>query len=310
MNLKKIGKSTVEVPVIGIGTNAVGGHNIYPNLDEEAGKELVRYGLSQGLTFLDTAFAYGGGRSEELIGEVIGEFPREEVIIATKASHDGLGGHRNDIPFIQQSIKDALKRLKTDYLDIFYLHYPDKGTPKKEIIHFLNEQKEAGLIRGIGVSNFSLEQLIEANAEGYVDVVQDEYNLLNRQHETGLMAYCLAENISFIPFVPLSSGLLTGKYETEVAFPDSDYRSKNPDFKGERFVKIQKQVSQLQPLAEKYQVEISHIVLQWYLIREDITALIPGAKTAAQVKDNYRAASFTLTAAEFTMIDELFPRED
>lgn len=303
----KLGKSVVEVPVIGVGTNAVGGHNLYPDLDEKAGKDLVRFAIDNGMNFIDTAYAYGSGRSEELIGEVLKEYQREDVIIATKAAHlPDRSGHSNRPDFIKQSITDALDRLKIDYIDIFYLHFPDTETPKNEIVRLLQDYKEKGIIRAIGVSNFSLEQLKEANQEGYVDVVQDEYNLLARGNEKTLMAYCQEQEIAFIPFFPLASGLLTGKYQANVTFSADDLRSKQANFQGERYHAIVNKVNQLQPLADKYGVAITHIVLNWYLKRPDITALIPGAKTADQVADNLKAVTFELTDDEFKFIDQLF----
>lgn len=186
MKKAKLGKSDLQVFPIGLGTNAVGGHNLYPNLNEETGKELVREAIRNGVTMLDTAYIYGIGRSEELIGEVLREFNREDVVIATKAAHRKQGNDfvfDNSPEFLKKSVDESLKRLNTDYIDLFYIHFPDEHTPKDEAVNALNEMKKAGKIRSIGVSNFSLEQLKEANKDGLVDVLQGEYNLLNREAE-------------------------------------------------------------------------------------------------------------------------------
>ena len=188
----KLGKSEVTVHQIGLGTNAVGGHNLYPNLNEEVGKDLVRTALQNEMNFLDTAFRYGNGRSEELIGGVVKEFNRSDVVIATKAAHkyEGDGVVFDNSPsFLKQSVEKSLQRLQTDYIDLFYIHYPDKDTPKSEAIGALKELKDQGKIRAIGVSNFSLEQLKDANKDGYVDVFQGEYNLINRSAEQELFPY-------------------------------------------------------------------------------------------------------------------------
>ena len=178
---------------IGLGTNAVGGHNLYPNLDEEAGKELVRAAINNGVNFLDTAFIYGPGRSEELVGEVIKETgKRSDVILATKGAHKFVGQDvviDNSPHFLKQAVEESLNRLQTDYIDLFYIHFPDNDTPKDEAVGALKQLKDEGKIRAIGVSNFSIEQLKEANKDGYVDVYQGEYNLLQRSAEKELLPY-------------------------------------------------------------------------------------------------------------------------
>src|SRR5262245_36058448 len=132
----QIGKTDLYVNPIGLGTNAVGGHNLFPNLDEEAGRELVRAGLANGINFIDTAFIYGIGRSEEIIGEVVKERGnRSEVVIASKAAHKFVGKDivlDNSPAFLKQSVEDSLKLLQTDYIDLFYIHFPDNDTPKDE----------------------------------------------------------------------------------------------------------------------------------------------------------------------------------
>lgn len=145
MQKTRIGKSDLQVFPIGLGTNAVGGHNLYPDLNEEAGKELVREALRSGVNLLDTAYIYGVGRSEELIGEVLREYNREDVIIATKAAHRKEGDDfvfDNSPAFLKQSVEDALKRLQTDYIDLFYIHFPDDHTPKDEAVKALHELKK------------------------------------------------------------------------------------------------------------------------------------------------------------------------
>lgn len=154
----QIGKSELYVNPIGLGTNAVGGHNLYPNLNEEVGKDLVHKALDNGINLLDTAFIYGPKRSEELIGEVLKERGnREEAVIATKGAHKIVGDEvllDNSPAFLKQSVEDSLKRLQTDYIDLYYIHFPDKNTPKDEAVGALKELKDEGKIRSIGVSNF------------------------------------------------------------------------------------------------------------------------------------------------------------
>lgn len=304
----QIGKTDLYVNPIGFGANAVGGHNLYPNLDEKAGRQMVRTALDHGVNFLDTAFIYGPKRSEELIGEVLKERGnRSEAVIATKAAHvlTDEGEKINNSPaFLKKSVDEALGRLQTDYIDLFYIHFPDEETPKDEAVGALQELREAGKIRHIGVSNFSLEQLKEANKDGHVDVFQGEYNLLAREAERELFPFMTAQNISFVPYFPLASGLLTGKYDQTATF--DDLRSGLPYFQKDVFASNLEKVEQIRPIAESKGVELAHVVLAWYLTRDAIDVIIPGAKQSEQVLNNLKTLDVTLSQDEINQIDRVF----
>ncbi|CAI2668702.1 aldo/keto reductase [Apilactobacillus kunkeei] len=305
----KIGKSNVESTPLGLGTNAVGGNNLFPNLKDETGIQIVKTGLDSGITLLDTAFAYGMGHSEELIGQAIKGYDRSKFVIATKAAQDTSDGDvkiNNNPQFLKKSVDDALKRLQTDYIDIFYIHFPDDQTPKDEAVAALNEMKQEGKIKAIGVSNFSLDQIKEANKDGLVDVVEDQYSLLHRDAETEMFDYLRENNISFVPFFPLASGLLTGKYSEVVDFPENDIRHGNPDFTGERFEKIVEKVNNLKPLADKHGITTAQLVLAWYIKNPDVTVVIPGAKRPEQVESNAKALNVSLSDEEYAQIDNDF----
>lgn len=305
----KIGKSNVESTPLGLGTNAVGGNNLFPNLKDETGIQIVKTGLDSGITLLDTAFAYGMGHSEELIGQAIKGYDRSKFVIATKAAQDTSDGDvkiNNNPQFLKKSVDDALKRLQTDYIDIFYIHFPDDQTPKDEAVAALNEMKQEGKIKAIGVSNFSLDQIKEANKDGLVDVVEDQYSLLHRDAETEMFDYLRENNISFVPFFPLASGLLTGKYSEVVDFPENDIRHGNPDFTGERFEKIVEKVNNLKPLADKNGITTAQLVLAWYIKNPDVTVVIPGAKRPEQVESNAKALNVSLSDEEYAQIDNDF----
>lgn len=305
----KIGKSNVESTPLGLGTNAVGGNNLFPNLKDETGIQIVKTGLDSGITLLDTAFAYGMGHSEELIGQAIKGYDRSKFVIATKAAQDTSDGDvkiNNNPQFLKKSVDDALKRLQTDYIDIFYIHFPDDQTPKDEAVAALNEMKQEGKIKAIGVSNFSLDQIKEANKDGLVDVVEDQYSLLHRDAETEMFDYLRENNISFVPFFPLASGLLTGKYSEVVNFPENDIRHGNPDFTGERFEKIVEKVNNLKPLADKHGITTAQLVLAWYIKNPDVTVVIPGAKRPEQVESNAKALNVSLSDEEYAQIDNDF----
>ncbi|AGU60731.1 TPA: aldo/keto reductase [Staphylococcus aureus] len=306
-----LGKSDVEVFPIALGTNAVGGHNLYPNLDEEQGKDVVRQAINHGINLLDTAYIYGPERSEELVGEVVKEYPREQIKIATKGSHEfdeNQEVHQNNQPeYLKQQVENSLKRLQTDYIDLYYIHFPDDNTPKDQAVAALQELKEQGKIKAIGVSNFTLDQLKEANKDGYVDVVQLEYNLLHRENEA-VLQYCVDHQITFIPYFPLASGILAGKYDENTKF--SDHRTTRRDFIPGVFEENVRRVKALESLAAAHQTSIANIVLAFYLTRPAIDVIIPGAKRAEQVVENIKAADIVLSDDEIQYIDELFPIED
>ncbi|WP_112180651.1 MULTISPECIES: aldo/keto reductase [Paraliobacillus] len=307
----QLGKSDLYVNPIGLGTNAVGGHNLYPNLDEEVGKDLVRTAIKNDINFLDTAFIYGPERSEELVGQVVKELGnREDVVIATKGAHKFNGDDvliDNSPAFLTKAVEASLTRLQTDYIDLYYIHFPDEHTPKDEAVGALQELKDVGKIRAIGVSNFSIDQLKEANKDGLVDVYQGEYNLLNREAENEILPYCKENNISFIPYFPLASGLLAGKYTKDMKF--DDLRKDMPHFQGRQFEHNLDKVEQIREIAHDKGVEVPHIVLAWYLTQPAINALIPGAKHSDQVLNNLKTLDVTLTEHDIERIDGIFKKQ-
>lgn len=306
----QFGKSAVVANPLGIGTNAVGGYNLFPGLDDGAGRKLVDAAIANGINLLDTAYVYGLGHSEQLVGQVVKDHRREELVIATKGAHDFSTGReviRNDPDFITQQVDQSLKRLGVDYIDIYYLHFPDHDTPKAEAVGALQRLREAGKIRAIGISNFNLDQIKEANADGYVDVVEDEFSLLHQDHLTeGMLDYLRDHQISFVPYFPLASGLLTGKYVQDVSFPADDIRSQIADFKQPRYGKILAAVDQVRPITDRHGATVAQTILAWYLQNQLITAVIPGAKRADQVISNAQAMNIQLTAEEYQTIETAF----
>lgn len=304
----RIGKTDLYVTQIGLGANAVGGHNLFSGLNDETGKEVVRTALDNGINFLDTAFIYGPEHSERLIGEVLKERgQRDKAVIATKGAHKFVNGKvvfDNSPAFLRASVESSLKRLQTDYIDLFYIHFPDEATPKAEAVGELKKLKDEGKIKAIGVSNFSIEQLKDANSDGYVDVLQSEYNLLQREAEKELLPYTKANNISFVPYFPLAAGLLGGKYTKDTTF--TDIRANHPLFQGETFARNLEKVEQVRQIANALNAEVAHVVLAWYLTRDSIDALIPGAKKPEQVLENLKTLSVRLSQTDIDKIDHIF----
>ncbi|MEK5147094.1 aldo/keto reductase [Psychrobacillus sp. FSL K6-4615] len=310
-NAVEIGRTGLLVNPIGLGSNAVGGHNLFPNLNDETGKEIVRAAIQNGINFIDSAFIYGMGRSEELIGGVLKEFnTRQDMIIATKGAHkieDGKVIVDNSPKFLRETVENSLRRLQTDYIDLFYIHFPDEGTPKDEAIGTLSRLKEEGKIRAIGVSNFTMDQLTEANKDGNLEVIQSGYNLFKREAENELIPFCAKHQISFIPYFPLASGLLTGKFNKDSIIEDG--RSKNPLFQGEVYIRNLEKIESLRSIANDKQAEVSSIVLAWYLAQNTIDTVIPGAKKPEQVLRNLKALEVELTIEEMQEINQIFKTE-
>ncbi|BDC53611.1 aldo/keto reductase [Bacillus altitudinis] len=308
--MKKVtlGRTDLQVNPIGLGTNAVGGHNLFPNLSEDAGRELVETALDHGVNFLDSAFIYGLGRSEELIGEIIAKRGgRDELVLATKGAHKEVNGQielDNSRDFLRQQVEDSLKRLQTDYIDLYYMHFPDGRTPLDEVAGTLKELKDEGKIRAIGASNLDFEQLQTFNRDGYLDVLQSEYSLLKRQAEQDLLPYCVEHGISFIPYFPLASGLLTGKFTKDATF--DDIRAKDPLFQGDAFLQNLEKVDKLKAIAQSKYAETAHVALAWLLAQDGIDAIIPGAKRAEQVLQNLKTNDVQLTKEEINEIDQIF----
>lgn len=305
----KIGHSDVVSGPLGLGTNKIGGHNLFPGLDDQTGVQTVKAALDHGISMLDTAFMYGLGNSEYLIGQAIADYDRHQIVIATKAAQDPDQELRpNNRPaFLTQQVDNALQRLGTDYIDIFYIHFPDQDTPKYEAVGALEKLKEAGKIRAIGVSNFSLDQLKEANQDGYVDIVEDAYNLIDRQAAQTLMPYLQQQKISFVPYFPLASGLLTGKYQANQTFEPGSWQAKRANFQGERFAAITTALAEtIKPIAAAHQATPAQVVLAWYIQDPAIAVVIPGARTPEQAAQNAAALNVTLSVDEVKQISAAF----
>lgn len=286
---------------LGIGTNKVGGHNLFDNLKDQDGFDVVKEALDYGIAMIDTAYMYGLGRSEEIIGQVIKNYPRENFKIATKAAQDPDNNLtiNNDPIFLEKSVNDALSRLQTDYIDIFYIHFPDDKTPKDKAVAALNELKKAGKIRAIGLSNFSLEQIKEANKNNQVDYVEDHYNLIQRHVEREIWPYLKENDIKFVPYFPLASGLLTGKYTID----DAD---KFKHLNREQFEKIIQILKGIDVIANKHGATVTQIILAWYIKNPEISAVIPGARVPSQVANNVATLKIDLSTDEYQEIDNAF----
>lgn len=300
-------KTNLEISRIGLGTNAVGGHNLYGHLDENAGRLLIREALQMGITFFDTADAYGHGRSEEILGEeILGH--RKEVILATKGAiqfgKDGSRKINNRPEYLKSALEASLKRLKTEYVDLYYIHYVDPEVPLAESVGALEKMKEEGKIRGIGLSNATAAQLKVANVGGAINAYQGAYNLLQREVEADLLPYCIEAGISFIPYGPLAFGILGGKYDEDFKLAPEDWRNKVLLFQEEHFSKNLARVAKLGKIADEKGTTLSNLALAWLLHQPGVDAVIPGGKQPDQVSENVKASGLMLSAEDLAAMNE------
>ena len=309
MKYTTLKNTELKVSEIGLGTNAVGGHNLFQNLNEEDGKDFVRAALNNGVNFIDTADIYGLGRSEVLVGEVLKEYKRDDYMIATKgAQHwfeDGSVRSDNRPEYLREAIEKSLQRLQLDCVDLYYLHFPDNETPFAQSIGELARLKEEGKIRAIGISNVSLEQLKEANANGDISVLQSPYNMLDVSAEAELLPYCIEKNISFIPYGPLAFGLLGGGFTKDSKLDEQDWRNSIPLFQGDQFQQTLTKVDKLKAFAIKKDTTLPNLALAWLLAQEGVDAVIPGGKRKERIRENTQASDIVLSNEELAIINDI-----
>jgi aryl-alcohol dehydrogenase-like predicted oxidoreductase len=308
MQTRKIGSLTVSV--VGLGCN-----NFGSRLDNARTREVIEAAIDTSVNFFDTADMYASGKSEELIGSIL-RGRRREVIIATKFGQDMPGQGRGARPeYVKKALDASLKRLRTDYIDLYQQHVPDPDVPVAETLGALDEAVKAGKVKEIGCSNFSVEQLREAEAvaarrPGSVRFVsvQNEYSLLHREPEEGVLAECERLNIAFLPFFPLKSGRLTGKYRKGQQVPQDTRIAKYERYRTLLTEENLDKVEALIEFAESRRHTILELAFSWLLARPVVSSVIAGASSAQQLRANSNAAGWRLSAAELEELDALLSR--
>lgn len=314
MEKRSIG--SLEVTVVGLGCN-----NFGRRLDSAATAEVVEAALDAGINFFDTADIYGYGQSEEYLGRALAG-RREEVIIATKFGMPMDDGSRGAHPdYIARAVEDSLRRLQTDYIDLYQVHEPDPEVPIEETLGALDRLVEEGKVREIGSSNFSAAQLREAAAVSqrtgwsrFVSV-QNEYSLLHRapeapegaDPESGVLETCEELGIAFIPFFPLASGLLTGKYRKGQPIPPGTRVAESEYYQQLLTDENLDRIEALISFAESGGHRLLDLAFSWLLSRPTVASVIAGATSPEQVRNNASAASWRLTGTELQEIDEMIP---
>lgn len=302
-----LGQTASVISRLGMGCWAIGGHG-WGQVKEEDSIRAVRCALENGVTFFDTADAYGLGKSESLLADVLGS-DRTKVVIASK------GGVRwddsrkvwSDIspPYLRLAVENSLRRLKLDSIPLYYIHKPDGITPIPESIAALERLREEGKIGAIGVANFSSDQLMKALQVAPVSAVQVRLNIFDRNVSRQLLEICRRHSITLVAWGALADGLLTGKFKTSPKFSDDDHRSRMTEFTGDAFLQYLKCLESLEQSAAAAGRDIAQLALRWVLDFADFTCSLFGAKTDIQVRENLGADGWKLTKEDLAVIDSV-----
>jgi aryl-alcohol dehydrogenase-like predicted oxidoreductase len=308
MEYRNLGNSGLQVSAVGLGTNNFGGR-----MDYEAAEPVINKCLDVGITFFDTADSYGRGASEEFLGRVLGK-NRHNVVIATKShSQMGEGPYMGGTSrkYLMFALEECLRRLDTDYIDLYQMHRPDARTPIEETLRFLDDAVKSGKVRYIGNSNYSAWQIVEAHytakAEHLTPFVsaQNQYNLIERGDiDKDVGQVCEKYGLGFLPFFPLASGFLTGKYRPDEPPPEGTrlagaqggrtLTERNFDF-----------LLKLEKFAEERGHSMIELAMSWLASKPFVSSVIAGASRPEQVEENSRSADWHLTDEEMKEVDEI-----
>jgi aryl-alcohol dehydrogenase-like predicted oxidoreductase len=322
MEYRTLGQSDIKVSELAFGAWAIGGW-LWGGADSKDAIKAIKTAADNGMTTIDTAAVYGFGLSEELIGKAI-KGKRDRVQILTKfglvwnekkgkyffASQDNDG---KDVSLYSYSSKErvisdceqSLKRLGTDYIDLYQIHWPDSTTPVSETMEALQILVEKGKIRAGAVCNYSVELMTEAEKTFTIASNQVPYSMVNRGIEKEIVPHCISKNIGILAYSPLQRGLLTGKIKQGHKFGDGDSRPTTVYYKEPNLSRILQLTDDLKEIANELKVTLSQLVLNWTIRQPGITCALVGARNAAQVLDNVKAVDFRLTKEEINRINEL-----
>ena len=307
MEYGRLGNSGLVVSKIGLGTNNFGGR-----IDLDQTRAVLHRALDHGITLLDTADSYGGGKSEEFIGQVLGP-RRHDVVIATKfASAMGESPYTRGTSrrYLMQAVEASLRRLNTDHIDLYQIHWPDAQTPILETLQALDDLVRQGKVRYIGECNFAGWQMVDLAWTARVEHLarpisaQHEYSLLRRQVQAELLPAARAMGMGFLPYFPLASGFLTGKYRRGQAPPPGARLSNMPADRASRFLNARNfdLLERCEAFASERGHSMTELAFAWLLAQPEISSVIAGATRPEQVDQNVAAAAWKLTPDELAAI--------
>jgi len=309
MEIFRIPGTDVAPSRIGLGTWAIGGW-MWGGTDEAESIRTIHAALDRGITLIDTAPVYGFGHSEEIVGKALAEGGRRKrAVIATKVGLDWKG----EQPFrnasharITKELDDSLRRLQTDVIDLYQIHWPDPNTPIEETAGAMAELYKAGKIRAIGVSNFSPAQMDAFRAVAPLHAVQPPYNLFERAIEKDVFPYAVRNNLAMLAYGSLCRGLLSGRMKPDTRFPASDLRSNDPKFQPPRYAEYLAAVAELDRLAqERFGKRVIHLALRWVLDRAPNTMALWGARRPDQLDPVQQVLGWTIDAQAMAEIDRI-----
>jgi aryl-alcohol dehydrogenase-like predicted oxidoreductase len=309
MEYTTIPSLNAKISRIGLGTWAIGG-SLWGGTDEKESILTIRKALEMGINFIDTAPAYGKGTAEEIVGKAIKEHGnRQKIIIATKC---GLNQETDNVfrdssrASIIKEVEDSLRRLQVDYIDLYQVHWPDPATPLSETAEVLNTLLQHGKIRAIGVSNFTIEQMIEFRKKAPIHALQPPFNIFERETENALLGFCLESDIAIIGYSSLCRGLLSGKMTIDRQFKGDDFRKgMDPKFKEPLFSEYVKAADALKEwVQKKYHRSLPALAVRWVL-DSDINIALWGARKPDQLNEVDGVLGWELTDADFREIDKI-----
>jgi aryl-alcohol dehydrogenase-like predicted oxidoreductase len=300
--------TTLEVSRVGLGTWAIGG-SMWGGTDEAESIATIRAAVEHGINLIDTAPAYGFGRSEEIVGKALaGGNLRSRVLIATKTGLEWDGGKlfRNaSRARILKEVEASLRRLQTDHIDIYQVHWPDPLVPIEETAEAMRELFEQGKIGAIGVSNFSVEQMEQFRRVAPLHVLQPPYNLFERAIEADVLPYCRENKIAMFGYGALCRGLLSGRMRADSTFTGDDLRRTDPKFQPPRFAQYLAAVERLDRFArQRFGTRVIHLAVRW-MLDQGITTALWGARHPGQLQPVDQVGGWRLDAADKAEIDRI-----
>ena len=310
MEKQKFGNTDIEVTPVGLGTWAIGGW-MWGGTDEAQSIDTIHRAVDKGIGLVDTAPVYGFGRSEEIVGKALAGGRRDQVALATKVAlnwNDDQDKVWRDASAarIEREVEDSLKRLQTDHIDIYQVHWPDPKAPMDETARALEKLYQAGKIRAIGVSNFTPDQMDELRKHVPLHSLQPPYNLFERGIEQDVLPYCRENGIATITYGGLCRGLLTGKMREDTRFTGDDLRKNDPKFQGDRYQQYLKAVAELDQFArERYQKNVLALALRWLVDQPGVTTALWGARRPDQLDPVDDIEGWSLDQEAMAAIDDI-----
>ena len=316
MEYRKIENSDLELSVLSLGTWAFGGDEWWGKQEEGDSVETLELAAGRGLTTIDTAPAYGWGRSERIIGTFIKKRKaRKKIVLATK-----LGLSRQGAQVINnlrkqrmlEEFDESCRRLQTDYFDLYQVHWPDSDTPIRETAEVMHSFYQKGAIKAVGVSNYSVEQMREFMKYCPLHSCQSQYSMFVRDIESGIVPFCLDKKIAIITYAPLYSGILTGKFFFALAeIPDDTNRKmKRKDLEEPRFSINKDALFKLKEIAFSYGKTLAQLVINWNFNQKGITSAIVGSRKASQLKDNLGSTGWKIFNEDLKKINDILKERE